>query len=253
MSIVVTTTLALILAPAVTTVWFIQRRKRTARQRRRSPLTTSLLRAPGQTLRDKIEDMRIDVGMETMLLMVVPMFPLAFFQIHAQVTGRLTSIWLLSVVAIPTLVFVAHQIRKLIKASAEMDKLRLGLDGEIAVGQELQQLMLDGALVFHDLPAECFNIDHVVVAQQGVFAIETKGYSKPNREGGAEDATVVYDGKSLTLPDRSGSRAIDQTQRQAKWLAAWLTGPQESRSMWFRFSQCRAGSSIERVLVRSAC
>jgi hypothetical protein len=224
MSIVVITTLALILAPAATAFWFIQRRKRAARHRRRSPLTTSLLRGPGQTLRDKIEDMRIDVGMETMLLMVVPMFPLAFFQIHAQVTGRLTSVWLLAVVAIPTLAFIAFQIRKLVKASAEMDKLRLGLDAELAVGQELQQLMLEDALVFHDMPAEGFNIDHVVVARQGVFAIETKGYSKPNRDGGAEDATVVYDGKTLTLPDSSGSWAINQAQRQAKWLAGWLTG-----------------------------
>jgi hypothetical protein len=104
-----------------------------------------------------------------------------------------------------------------------MDKLRLGFDAEVAIGQELDQLMRDGAYVFHDMPAERFNIDHVVVARSGVYAVETKGYSKPNREGGAEDATVVYDGKTLVLPDRSGSWAIEQAKRQAKWLSAWLT------------------------------
>jgi hypothetical protein len=41
---------------------------------------------------------------------------------------------------------------------------------------------------------------------------------------GPQDATVIYDGKTLSLPDRSGSWAIEQSQRQAKWLAGWLTG-----------------------------
>jgi len=34
--------------------------------------------------------------------------------------------------------------------------------------------MLDGYHVYHDFPAERFNIDHVVVGPAGAFAIETK-------------------------------------------------------------------------------
>jgi Nuclease-related domain len=221
---VVIAMLALMLGPALTAIWLMQRRKRAARQRRRSPLTTELLRSPGQTLRDKMEDMRVDVGMDSMLLMVVPMFPLAFLQIHSLISGRSVALWVVATVTLPTGAYVVWQIRKLLNASKELDKLRLGFDAEVAVGQELDQLMRDGAAVFHDMPAERFNIDHVVIARQGVFAVETKGYSKPNREGGSEDATVVYDGKTLALPERSGSWAIEQALRQAKWLAGWLTG-----------------------------
>jgi hypothetical protein len=221
---VVIVMLALILGPAFTAIWLMQRRKRAARQRRRSPLTTELLRGPGHSLRDKMEDMRIDVATESMLLMVVPMFPLAFLQVYSLITGRLVSVLVLVVLAVATAAFVIRQIVKLLASSKEIDKLRLGFDAEVAVGQELDQLMRDGAVVFHDMPAERFNIDHVVIAPQGVFAVETKGYSKPNREGGPEDATVVYDGKTLTLPDVSGSWAIEQARRQAKWLAGWLTG-----------------------------
>jgi hypothetical protein len=159
-----------------------------------------------------------------MLLMVVPMFPLAFLQIHSLISGRSVALWVVATVTLPTGAYVVWQIRKLLRASNELDKLRLGFDAEVAVGQELDQLMRDGAAVFHDMPAERFNIDHVVIARQGVFAVETKGYSKPNREGGSEDATVVYDGKTLALPERSGSWAIEQALRQAKWLAGWLTG-----------------------------
>ena len=52
--------------------------------------------------------------------------------------------------------------------------LRLGYEGEIAVGQELNQLMLQGKHVYHDFPADKFNIDHIVVGRSGIFAVETK-------------------------------------------------------------------------------
>ena len=223
LAIVMVATLALIFTPAFTALWLIQRRKRIARQLRRSPLASSLLRSPGQTLRDKMEDLRIDIAMDSMLLMAIPMVPLALLQVHAVVTGKLTALWVVVTVTALALAMVGFQIRKLAAASAEMDKLRLGFDAEVAIGQELDQLMRDGAYVFHDLPADRFNIDHVVVARSGLFAVETKGYSKPNREGGSEDATVIYDGNTLALPDSTGSWAIDQAKRQAKWLSNWLT------------------------------
>lgn len=214
--------LLLILGPAFVALWFLQRRKRSTRQRRRSPLTADLLRSPGHALREKLENMRIDIGMDTMLLMVVPAFPLAYFQVHALIAGRQIDVWAVVVTLLAAAGFVVFQIRKLLRTAAEMDKLRLGLDAELAVGQELDQLMREGAAVFHDMPADRFNIDHVVIARQGVFAVETKGYSKPIRGGGKADATVVFDGKTLTLPDSAGRWAIEQAERQARWLSEWL-------------------------------
>lgn len=48
---------------------------------------------------------------------------------------------------------------KLLRLSVKMDRMRVGLDAEMAVGQELDQLMRDGAVVYHDVPGEAFNID----------------------------------------------------------------------------------------------
>lgn len=93
----------------------------------------------------------------------------------------------------------------------------------MAAGQELDQLMQQGATVFHDLAADKFNIDHVVVSRQGVFAVETKGYRKPIRDGGLEDAKVSYDGKVLVFPDWADLRPLAQAERQARWLSDWLS------------------------------
>ena len=83
--------LALALGPAFGALWFLQRRKRMARTHRRSPLTSDLLRTPGHALREQLEELRIDLGMDTMLLMIVPMFPLAYFQIHTMLLGATCS------------------------------------------------------------------------------------------------------------------------------------------------------------------
>jgi hypothetical protein len=69
------------------------------------------------------------------------------------------------------------------------------------VGQFLERLRDDGARVFHDVPGEGFNLDHVVISPHGLCAIETKTYSKPWPE-----AKITVEGESLKIagqiPDR---------------------------------------------------
>jgi Nuclease-related domain len=82
--------------------------------------------------------------------------------------------------------------------------------------------MINGCRVYHDFLADGFNIDHIVVGPKGVFAVETKGRAKPDRNGGTEEAKVVCDGQTLKFPDWSESRPIEQAKSQASWLAKWL-------------------------------
>ena len=83
--------------------------------------------------------------------------------------------------------------------------------------------MRRGAVVFHDFPAENFNIDHVVVSSHGLIAVETKGYTKDRKRKGKEAATVVFDGQVLRFPTWKTHEPLEQAERQAKWLAAWAS------------------------------
>lgn len=207
--------------PAVAAFVFLTRRKRLARLQRRSPLTADLLRSPGMALREQLDDLRTDVAFDMALLLFIPLLPLGLFHLM-QWFGSVLSTPVVAVCLMGSTLAAAWMIRSLLQRSARMDRLRLGLDAELAVGQELDHVMRQGAVVFHDLPAEKFNIDHVVIAPQGVFAVETKGYSKPQGAGGTADAKVVYDGRLLAFPGWTSSRAIEQAERQARWLSDWL-------------------------------
>ncbi len=87
-------------------------------------------------------------------------------------------------------------------------RYRLGYEGEIAVGQELNQLMRDGFYVYHDFFVDKFNIDHIVVGPSGVFAVETKARSKPTSDSPVPDYKVKYNGKCLQFPNGTDVRVI---------------------------------------------
>jgi len=96
----------------------------------------------------------------------------------------------------------------------KIKELKLGRDGEKIVGEQLECMREQGAQVFHDVPAEGFNLDHVVISTQGIYAIETKTRTKPSSK-----ARVVVDGDSFTVagytPDRN---PIEQVTAAARWL-----------------------------------
>jgi hypothetical protein len=100
----------------------------------------------------------------------------------------------------------------------------LGFAGERAVAEELNQLMLDGCRVFHDVPMEPYgNIDHVVLATTGIYAIETKARRKRPAPAGQRDHEVVFDGKLLNFPHYSESKPIEQAKQQADRLRMFLS------------------------------
>lgn len=198
-------------------------RKRRARARRRSPIGIDLLRGPGHTLREQLDDATNDMMADCFVLMVMPLLLLAVSLAQGHVRGVPEMMRLAPLYALLTLGFVVVMVRKLWKAGERLDNLKAGYDAELAVGQELDRLMRQGAAVFHDIPADNFNIDHVVVSSAGVFAVETKGYTKPKQGRGRPDATVVFDGNSLKFPMWTTREPLEQAERQAAWLTTWVS------------------------------
>jgi len=190
---------------------------------RRSPITGNLLRGPGESLREELEKNldHLENGYFRTFNVTLPPAALLFY--FMWLNDNIVPIWQLGIVAVLYFFLIFWSIRKLIVVIKERRNLFLGLDAEIAVGQELNQLMLGGVRVFHDFPAENFNIDHIAIGPGGVFAIETKGRAKPDNGGGKADALIVFDGKRLNFPGWFETEPLAQAKRQAEWLSKWLS------------------------------
>jgi hypothetical protein len=100
----------------------------------------------------------------------------------------------------------------------QAERLKLGRDGERAVGQFLERLRVDGARIFHDVQADAFNLDHVVIASQGLFVVETKTWSKPS-----SDARIEFDGTRILVHGRVPDRdPVAQVRAEVDWLQRML-------------------------------
>jgi hypothetical protein len=112
------------------------------------------------------------------------------------------------------LIGVTTAVWRVLAVRSRVRRLRLGRDGERVVGQFLERLRDSGAQVFHDVPGEGFNLDHVVISPRGIYAIETKTYSKP-----WPGAKIIVEGESLSIAGRTPDRdPIVQVSLAARWL-----------------------------------
>lgn len=201
--------------------WALRLRRKRSLSRKRSPLTADLLRPPGQRIQEQINTLRNEVDGHIFTLMLVPFLILTVHLSQPHIGQWNESVSRIVVMALIFIAVVGYCTIKLLRLSENLDTLRMGYDAELAVGQELDQLMRQGAAVFHDFPADRFNIDHIVISPVGVFAVETKGRAKPILKNGVA-AQVEYDGKTLKFPTRIETEPIAQAERQAKWLRDWL-------------------------------
>ena len=140
-------------------------------------------------------------------------------QIHFSNDPRPIVSWVATALMIAAV--LTFLLRKVFANAELIRRKRLGMEGEIATGQELNQLMLDGCRVFHDVPFEYGNIDHVVVSKSGVFAVETKMHAKSN-DSGSEKVIVDFDNNRLQFSDWNWGIPVKQLETNSRWLSRAL-------------------------------
>ncbi len=195
------------------------------RKRLRVPVTEKLLRGPGESLRKQLEKIEDQLSDELTMAYVLPLAFGGFIQALRHGPNPPLghgSLWIMAAVGVVAYGLICRRIFRLLE---EKRRRRLGLIGERAVGEELNHLMRQGAYVFHDVPNTPYgNVDHVVVAPSGIFAVETKTRHKRGAAG-SEAHRVIFDGRSLQFTGRTRSedQCLEQARQQADRLGDWLS------------------------------
>lgn len=169
-----------------------------------------LLRIPGQSVDEMIESYmndRVDPDISSLLFAVVL---LSLVLLHS-VYPIFDQTWVFSFVLLAVIGFFTHRI---LYARKKLRKMYQGRDGERYVGQLLEKMRVDGHVVFHDLKAEQFNVDHVVVGPQGIYVIETKTWSKlPGKSiASYKNGRFMINGKVIQ------KNPLEQAKKNSKWL-----------------------------------
>lgn len=158
------------------------------------------------------------------MVAIVPSIVVGTFSASTILSGKTIEGPSIVVGVIIWVCFAVYYIQKIFRLLSERRSLKLGLDGELAVAEELNKLMFSGYHVYHDFPAEKFNIDHILIGPAGIFAIETKTRSKRIAARGKSSVEITYDGEGLTFPDGYyDAKPLTQAKDQASWLEKWLS------------------------------
>jgi len=190
---------------------------------RRSPLHGRQVgHVPGQQLVKRHNDASDGMLLSGLLMYFAAPIMLLAWAILRVPPERLSpdgTTWIFVVAAVLLFAWSAYDFIKHFKRA---QNAKDGLLAERVTGMQLNRLVADGCLVLHDLPAENFNIDHIVIGPRAVYAVETKSFRRPRGQGDAAVHRVTFDGKALRFADFVNTDAVEQAARQAQWLRRQL-------------------------------
>jgi hypothetical protein len=215
-------TLALMASAGLLIVFLKLFRNRLDAKPKPPPQSKRGLRPPGFLLAAELD--RLD---REILLCSIASFVLPLLVCAAVVIPRLAPHPDIGAIAIGGAAVVgtgiyAACLSRLVRLMKKRRNVRLGREGELSVGGELEKLEKDGYRVFHNVPADGFAVDHVVVGGSGVFTVETRTQPGAEKPGGVKRRTVDYNGRLLFFPRWTDEQTIFEAERQADRLSSWL-------------------------------
>jgi hypothetical protein len=178
------------------------------------PLKAKPLPLPGESIDKEIDHWVNDKALATFFAASCFCF-VAYFEWYGYLTHAPRRPVLFTVVAAAAVIFAGWRIWRIRR---RVQRLKQGRDCERVVGQFLERLRDGGGQVFHDVPGEGFNLDHVVISSHGIYAIETKTLSKP-----WPGAKIVVEGDALSVAGQAPDRnPIKQVTAAGRWLESEL-------------------------------
>jgi hypothetical protein len=180
-----------------------------------SPLKAKPLRNPGDSIDKEIQSPSDDKLLEAFLF-ASGFSLIALTEWIGYLTHSPRRPVLFSCVALVACLVGAWRVWQI---RGRLKQLRLGRDGERCVGQFLERLREGGGQVFHDIPAAGFNLDHVIISLHGIYAVETKTFSKPSPR-----AAITVESDSLLVAGRRPDRDPIEQVKSAALVGGSLGG-----------------------------
>ena len=183
--------------------------------KKKSPIKSKLLRQAGQSVSEGLEEIVFD-RILSYYCMVVMIWVLAFYEWLQYFRNAPPAPVAVTSVAIGVTAYALFRGAPLYRKAKHY---KLGLSGEKAVGEYFDRLRANGYRVYHDIPGDGWNIDHVIISTRGIYTIETKTRSKPP----IGEAKIIFSGNAVSVDGGpQDERPIRQSLAQARQLRTIL-------------------------------
>lgn len=213
----------LLYVPIVSLLWTLFRQRKRHEAAARMPFSDLRRRPAGESLRVDLENLTAKIDEWIVVISFSPVVLALMFAVSPRPSAAGLALFFLLVAILAAVAF-----RALKPVLQKRHDYLLGYHGERYVAEELNLLMTDGFDVFHDVPFDNFNIDHVLLGPTGLFVVETKTRRKPVIEGEAR-YEVVFDGEALDFPNGRNVEGPAQTRLNRETLSRWISSATADR------------------------
>ena len=174
-------------------------------------------RIQGEGLQEKIRDIEFSIYETIMIPGFFVMLTILLWLFCLDIKWFKFDIATAIIYTIITIFLIIRAFRKVKDLRKSLNNYRKGLEGERLVGEVLNKLSNDQTYVFHDIPGDRFNVDHIIVSTRGVFVIETKHFDRSKCHEFTFDGNMVYrqmkDGARFLCP-----KLLPQMDGEAKFI-----------------------------------
>jgi hypothetical protein len=162
----------------------------------KNPIKQTPARVAGQSLTERMELLWDKVMKDIMVISILSLAITYIWLYYLFDIGH--HPYFMTLILGGGILFLALRIRKTLR---KYRNHKQGCAGERAVAEYLDEWKSPDFRVIHDLKWENHNVDHVIIAQQGVFAVETKTYSRfsINEDDLRQARSGAYDVSKLIL------------------------------------------------------
>ncbi|MEZ6053429.1 MAG: nuclease-related domain-containing protein [Planctomycetaceae bacterium] len=200
--------------------------KNSAVSANRDPIKRLPLRNPGQSIEDQIAKFRaetIDVWIVMLIFAVVLMLWEWYWYLIPIQSGPVP-------ITLMCLGVIFYSVVRIRQERETLEQLKLGLKGEQATGQYLQNSLLrQGYWVVHDICFDDFNIDHALIGPAG--CLRSKRRLDQSHQGIRPSPSMAMP-SSLPVTNRIVIQSFNpQLRRKHCKASCWSTAGQKYRSV----------------------
>ena len=174
-------------------------------------------RIQGEGLQEKIRDIEFSIYETIMIPAFFVMLTILLWLFCLDIKWLKFDIATAIIYTIITIILIIRAFRKAKNLRKSLNNYRKGLEGERLVGEVINKLSNDKTYVFHDIPGDRFNVDHIIVSTRGVFVVETKHFDRSKCHEFTFDGNMVYrlmkDGTRYLCP-----KLLPQMDGEAKFI-----------------------------------
>lgn len=196
------------------------------RRHEKPPQQEKLLRPPGYSLMQRLDDVFFQIveslGFAMAMGGLAGVTAAHGARIMVQSRADLAT-WIIALFLVVSCASAIALTIKCFRLWRQSRNIKLGLRGEQAVAEALNEVGDHGFRAFHDIPgSDNWNIDHVVVGPRGVFVIETKARRRRGSKTSQREHEVVFDSKDLRFPFGTDNSTVPQIRRNIGWTTDYL-------------------------------